>query len=79
MEALKSRGTTEAFGRPERDALLGHCQAVCDVPAVHFCDELIEAYPEAKVILTVRDFDKWQRYDEHQPRYIESADLIPDR
>ena len=30
-----------------------------DAPCVNFSDELIEAYPEAKVILTNRDPDKW--------------------
>jgi len=47
------------FGRKEWDALLGHCMAVCDWPAVAFAKELIEAYPEAKVIITTRDVDSW--------------------
>lgn len=49
------------FGREEWDALLGHCQAVCDWPAVAFSKELIEAYPEAKVIITTRDVDSWHK------------------
>jgi hypothetical protein len=32
---------------------------VTDAPCVNFSDELIAAYPEAKVILTNRDPDKW--------------------
>ncbi|XMA11014.1 hypothetical protein WAI453_003805 [Rhynchosporium graminicola] len=47
------------FGRKEWDSLLGHCQAVCDWPAICFAKELIEAYPEAKVILTTRNVDTW--------------------
>ncbi|KAI9734172.1 MAG: hypothetical protein M1818_006944 [Claussenomyces sp. TS43310] len=47
------------FGRREWDQLLGHCQAVCDWPAACFAKELIEAYPEAKVILTTRNVDSW--------------------
>jgi hypothetical protein len=47
------------FRRAEWDALLGHCQAVCDWPAIAFSKELIEAYPEAKVIITTRDVDTW--------------------
>lgn len=47
------------FGRAEWDKLLGHCMAVCDWPAVAFAKELIEAYPEAKVLLTTRDVDSW--------------------
>lgn len=34
-------------------------QAVTDAPAVNFSSELIAAYPEAKVILSKRDPDKW--------------------
>lgn len=30
-----------------------------DFPASIFSDELVAAFPEAKVILTVRDEDKW--------------------
>lgn len=48
-----------SFGVEEWDALLGHCQAVCDWPAVAFAKELIEAYPTAKVILTTRDVESW--------------------
>merc|ERR1712230_130466 len=51
------------FGREEWDALFGHCQAVCDWPAVAFAKELIEAYPEAKVIITTRDVDSWRAND----------------
>lgn len=53
---FEGRGT---FGRAEWDALFGHCQAICDWPAVAFAKELIEAYPEAKVIITTRDVDSW--------------------
>lgn len=62
LRALQTRGTSNAFGRKEWDALLGHCQAVCDVPAVHFAKELMDVYPEAKVVLTSRDVEKWHWY-----------------
>ncbi|GME25734.1 hypothetical protein GTA08_BOTSDO11323 [Neofusicoccum parvum] len=55
------------FGREQWDQLLGHCQAVCDWPAVAFARELIEAYPEAKVILTTRDVDSWYKWVHHPP------------
>ncbi|KAL3418034.1 nad dependent epimerase [Phlyctema vagabunda] len=48
-----------AFTRADWDQLLGHCQAVCDWPAVAFAEELIEAYPEAKVVMTTRDVHSW--------------------
>jgi len=34
-------------------------QAVTDAPNVCFADELVAAYPNAKVVLSVRDPDKW--------------------
>lgn len=55
-EGSHQKGT---FGKKEWDQLLGHCQAVTDFPAVLFARELIQAYPEAKVILTNRDVDSW--------------------
>ena len=70
MEA-KYHGKGKPYGRKEFDSLLGHCmvgthpsqlrnrlipgKAVTDTPCIMFYKELIEAYPEAKVILTVRD------------------------
>ncbi|KAF2210676.1 hypothetical protein CERZMDRAFT_85984 [Cercospora zeae-maydis SCOH1-5] len=43
------------FTREDWDQLLGHCMATTDTPTVIFYRELLEAYPDAKVILTVRD------------------------
>lgn len=31
------------------------------MPAAYFAPELIKAYPDAKVILTVRDIDRWHK------------------
>ncbi|OIW25318.1 hypothetical protein CONLIGDRAFT_673427 [Coniochaeta ligniaria NRRL 30616] len=61
MDALRAKydGVGKPFTRKEWDMLLGECQAVCDWPAIAFAKELIEAYPEAKVILTNRDVDSW--------------------
>ncbi|KAH8805159.1 P-loop containing nucleoside triphosphate hydrolase protein [Xylogone sp. PMI_703] len=60
MDALAAKydGACD-FGRKEWDQLLSDCQAVCDWPACAFAKELIEAYPNAKVILTTRDVDSW--------------------
>ncbi|RAL12371.1 sulfotransferase family protein [Aspergillus homomorphus CBS 101889] len=55
----KYDGRGKPFGRPEFDQLLGHCQVVSDFPAICFSEEIIAAYPTAKVILTTRDLDKW--------------------
>ena len=34
-------------------------KAVTDTPNACFVEELLEAYPKAKVVLTTRDPDKW--------------------
>ena len=42
------------------DAILGHAVAVCDAPASVFAAEMIQAYPDAKVILNTNpDLDRW--------------------
>lgn len=61
-EALKAKidetssvpKTSEDF-----DQALWRYDAVTDMPAVLFAEELLAAYPEAKVILTERDVDSW--------------------
>lgn len=45
--------------REHFDKLLGDCGAVTDAPSVLFWKELVDAYPEAKVVLVERDEDKW--------------------
>ncbi|KAK5118446.1 hypothetical protein LTR62_002960 [Meristemomyces frigidus] len=47
------------FARVEFDNLLGHWGAVTDQPAAMFAQELITAYPDAKVVLVDRDVEKW--------------------
>ncbi|KAK0391481.1 hypothetical protein NLU13_0982 [Sarocladium strictum] len=47
------------FTRADWDQLLGHYQAVCDLPAAFFSAELAEAYPEAKVVILNRDAESW--------------------
>ncbi|KAH9897114.1 P-loop containing nucleoside triphosphate hydrolase protein [Xylariomycetidae sp. FL2044] len=61
MDALRAKydGVGKPFTRADWDKLLGSSQAVCDWPACAFAKELIEAYPEAKVVLTGRDVDSW--------------------
>lgn len=49
--------TTDEF-----DALLGSAEALIDIPTYFFAPELIQAYPDAKVILNTRtDLDAWHR------------------
>lgn len=50
--------TGKPFVREDWDEFFGHCEGLTDV-ASFYAPQLIEAYPEAKVILVIRDFDKW--------------------
>ena len=61
IEAIKARyyGEGENFGRKEFDKLLGDYDSGADVPVATFGVDLIEAYPEAKVLLNTRDVDAW--------------------
>ena len=53
IDALNTKyfGKGKPFGKAEFDQLLGDCAAITDGPANWFGPELIEAYPESKVIL----------------------------
>lgn len=55
-------------------------QAVTDYPAALFYRELIDTYPEAKVILTNRNVDSWYEYvSQIRPGQIIDTDADPDR
>ena len=60
-EALRAKfhGVGKPWGREEWDKLLGDYDSVCDVPGCLFVEELTEAYPGAKVVLTTRDLESW--------------------
>ena len=40
--------------------MLGDYDAVMDLPGCVLAKELIEAYPDAKVLLTIRDYESWE-------------------
>ncbi|KAJ7606809.1 efflux pump antibiotic resistance protein [Roridomyces roridus] len=62
MEAVAAKYDGKGkFGRAEFDKLLGHCMAVTDAPCNLFAPELIDAYPDAKVILMERDIEAWYK------------------
>lgn len=50
----KFRGQGRPFEKKDWDQLLGHCQAVTDLPTSAFVPELLAAYPDAKLIITPR-------------------------
>ena len=48
------------LNRQQFDKVLGDCEAVTDLPSAAFAVELLQAYPEAKVILNRRrDVQSW--------------------
>lgn len=58
----KYLGLGQRFTRTDWDQLLGSYSAVsADPPAVAFAEDLIAAYPEAKVILVEREIESWYR------------------
>jgi len=70
-------------GRSEMDwqAVFDGYQATTDVPAALFYEELLQEYPDAKVILTVRDPEKWyaslsKLMDLHDTK-VEKLQFIP--
>jgi hypothetical protein len=48
-------------GKSEWDDVFGKFQATVDWPGAFFYRDLMEAYPDAKVLLSVRDGDAWER------------------
>jgi len=71
---------TEAFDHPEHlplwetaiggepvdwKQIFGSYQAAVDWPTAAFYKELMEVYPEAKVLLTIRDPEKWYESTKH--------------
>lgn len=48
-------------GRPDWDTLLDGFDCIVDYPGSYFYRELAEAYPDAKVLLSVRDGKDWAR------------------
>ena len=58
---LKPSTACPIVDRTFLDKALGHMNAVTDMPAASFATDLIEAYPDAKVILVQRDEDAWYR------------------
>lgn len=46
-------------GKPDWEAIFEGCQAMVDHPGCAYWRELMDYYPDAKVLHTVRDPDKW--------------------
>jgi hypothetical protein len=58
----KARGIDEPGRNFNWDILLGDCDGVMDMPPGIFAEDLLDFYPEAKVVLNRRaDMDAWHR------------------
>lgn len=51
----------EPYGKEEFDKLLADYDVVMDLPGCIFASQLVEAYPDAKVILTNRKYKDWEQ------------------
>jgi hypothetical protein len=61
-EALEAKFVNgKPFGRKEFDNLLGKWGATTDQPVSFQAEDILEAYPDAKVILVERDVDRWYK------------------
>lgn len=48
-----------AAGRPDYDAIFRNYQSAVDFPTSAYWQDVLAAYPHAKVVLTLRDPDEW--------------------
>ena len=61
-------------GKPDWYAIFGSYKATVDLPACSFWKELADFYPDAKILLSVRDADRWFSSTQEtifSPRWIE--------
>ncbi|KAL8762519.1 MAG: hypothetical protein Q9184_001479 [Pyrenodesmia sp. 2 TL-2023] len=60
-EALDAKffGKGDPFKRQDWDQLLGNYSAIADLPAILFAEELLQCYPDSKVVLVERDIERW--------------------
>lgn len=65
--------------RPDWNALFDGCRSAVDGPCAVYYEQLAEAFPDAKVILTVRDAESWWRstYDTLYQFVLRSAEHPP--
>ncbi|KAF2183947.1 hypothetical protein K469DRAFT_634634, partial [Zopfia rhizophila CBS 207.26] len=77
MECAESKAAGLPFGRNEFDKLMGRYDALVDGPAVYFTDELLKAYPDAKIIITYRDPDEWMASMNHTSFWLGLSTFSP--
>jgi len=50
-----------ADGNPDWEAIFGDAQSTCDYPSARYYREILDFYPDAKVVMSVRSADGWVR------------------
>ena len=50
-----------AEGKPDWETIFGEARSTCDWPSARYYRELMDYYPEAKVLLSVRDGEEWAK------------------
>jgi sulfotransferase family protein len=48
-------------GNPDWEDIFGDSQSTCDWPSARYYEQLMEVYPDAKVLLSARDGEGWVR------------------
>ncbi|KAF2731531.1 hypothetical protein EJ04DRAFT_367669 [Polyplosphaeria fusca] len=61
LTLLHKSPTKPPYTRSDFDKLLGDHDAVAQLPTCMFARELVDAYPDAQVILTTVPYDEWER------------------
>ena len=61
IECLSARyyGNSEVYGKREYDKLFYPWNVSCNIPGSLVSEDLIKVYPDAKVVLSTRDVDRW--------------------
>lgn len=54
-----ANGEATSWGREQWEPIFADYASTTDTPGCHFYKELMTVYPEAKVVLSVRDEEKW--------------------
>jgi len=61
LEAGLPQWEAVADGNPDWEAIFGEAQSTVDWPSAYFYRELMDFYPDAKVLLSVRGSEEWAK------------------
>jgi len=59
LEGELPKWEAAAAGKADWEGIFGPCRSTCDFPSARFYKELADHYPQAKLVLTVRDPERW--------------------